>query len=41
MTEEEISQDPHFIRGKWMLDNQVHGPDTLIQFWSVFGLYVH
>lgn len=39
MTEEEIDQDPHFIRGKWMLDNQVKGADELIQFWSVFGMY--
>jgi len=39
MTDEQISQDSDFIRGKWMLENQVSGPDNLIQFWAVFGMY--
>lgn len=40
MTNEEIAQNPHYIRGKWMLENQIVGPNDLIQFWAVFGNYV-
>jgi len=39
-SEYEILVHPRFVRGKWMLDNQIESADDLIKFWTTFGLTV-